>query len=314
MRSALVVATLAAATAGSVACGPKGGPNANCTRANPCIVTLASNQVSPLAIAVQGSDVYWTSDVPSTGAVVSAPTAGGAPTTLASNLNSPTVIAVDSSSVYWAENTTSGSVAKVGLSGGTPTTFASGQNTPSGLAVSGSKVFWSDYGANAVMEDATSGGSASLFQLTSAGPLAMAADATNVYWVAGSGSEGTLFQAPVGGGAPTPVTSVGLVNGIAVDATSLYFTDGSEVNKVPIGGGSPNPLASCLGADGVAVDSSNVYFACSSGDIIRVGVNGGVPVTLATRTGMNPRGLAIDANSVYWTEYSSLQVMQLTPK
>jgi hypothetical protein len=66
------------------------------------IITLASAQNSPGAIAVDATTVYWTSTHSSAGAVLKIPISGGATTTLASGQAGPATIAVDATSVYWA--------------------------------------------------------------------------------------------------------------------------------------------------------------------------------------------------------------------
>jgi hypothetical protein len=84
---------------------------------------------------------------------------------------------------------------------------------------------------------------------------------------------------------------------------------------VPLDGGAPVTLASgvvewvCL-----AVDATSLYWTDSSaGNVTKVPLNGGAPVTLAS--GQNkPMGVAIDATSVYWTNHGGGTVMKATPK
>jgi hypothetical protein len=73
---------------------------------------LASGLVSPLAIATDGLNVYWTSSGPTTGTVMkcSVNGCGMSPTMIASGQNSPNSIAVDGTAVYW----TNGAAADAG--------------------------------------------------------------------------------------------------------------------------------------------------------------------------------------------------------
>jgi hypothetical protein len=63
--------------------------------------TIASGQTSPLAIAADGTNVYWTENG-SANAVMSRAIAGGPVTTLATG-NQPFDIALDAACVYWTE-------------------------------------------------------------------------------------------------------------------------------------------------------------------------------------------------------------------
>ena len=62
---------------------------------------LASAEVTPFAIALDATNVYWTSNYVNNGMVSSMPLAGGTPTRLATNLTNPTGIAVDATGVYY---------------------------------------------------------------------------------------------------------------------------------------------------------------------------------------------------------------------
>jgi hypothetical protein len=70
---------------------------------------LASNQVQPIAMAVDSINVYWTT---SDGNIMTVPIGGGTPTVLAQNQGGPTGLAVDSTSVYWISGSNVMKVAK----------------------------------------------------------------------------------------------------------------------------------------------------------------------------------------------------------
>jgi hypothetical protein len=83
---------------------------------------------------------------------------------------------------------------------------------------------------------------------------------------------------------------------IAVDATSVYWTTCSpnQVLKVPLGGGKTTTLISSTvddtqteGFAGIAVDETSVYWAhlgtsAGNGTVLRMALDGGAPVTLAS--------------------------------
>jgi hypothetical protein len=167
-------------------------------------------------------------------------------------------------------------------------------------------------------------------------PLAVAVDATSVYWTNTGypSNSGSVMKVPVcGGEATTLAADRGRPQYIAVDATSVYWVDWLSgpaasgpalVMKVPIGGGAlvtlasvPEPSTPC----GIAVDGTSVYWATmySGGDLdpppvalVKVPLGGGAPTTLASEafSGANYTpfqcGVAVDATRVYWTTNQSI--------
>jgi hypothetical protein len=107
--------------------------------------------------------------------------------------------------------------------------------------------------------------------------------------------------------------------GIAVDAANVYWTttvgpgdSSGEVLSVPLDGGLPATLASgqTLSHEGLAVDDTSVYWGTESA-VMKAALSGGPPVTLASV----PEGvtnLAIDAASVYWVGSGGVMKVALT--
>jgi hypothetical protein len=99
-----------------------------------------------------------------------------------------------------------------------------------------------------------------------------------------------------------------MIDAIAMDATSLYFTceDGWVYRLDKTGGGSPRPLASFPGsfAWGIALDDAYVYWTAmvdgvSSGVVESVPKAGGTVSTLAAAQ-FRPWGIAVDDAAVFW--------------
>ncbi len=211
--------------------------------------TLASYGV-PGAIAVGATGLVWVE----TSWIVSAPIGGGAPSTLATvTAPWPTTcglrfggLALAPTSAIWTtidfETQASATLYETPLDGGTSLELAMADSIAA-LAADSTSVYWTEYDPTAtpqigaVMKAPLTGGTP--VTLASALPAGggLAVDPAYVYYpsVNTSCSQfpcSLLMKVPIGGGTPVTLAVEGEVSGIAVDATSAYFTSDFGVYKV----------------------------------------------------------------------------------
>ncbi len=112
-------------------------------------------------------------------------------------------------------------------------------------------------------------------------------------------TNGNVMKAPIGGG-PVTTLAVAQTNGsIAVDATSVYWADSRGLMKMPLAGGPSTTLVPRKGDVGsIALDTASVYYVAGNG-IFKVPLDGGAPTLLSTAD--SPDTIAVDAANAYWT-------------
>jgi hypothetical protein len=287
---------------------------ASCGDAGDMPVVLATGQLRPTDIAVDGTSVYWTNTggAPA-GSIAKVPLCGGTPVTLANNVVGAAGIVVSSTDVLWAAY--DGTINEVPIGGGATTMLATGAQGI--VAIEADEVYWpiatggcmpSPCTLSVLKMSLTGGTPSTLASMPFGSPTALtfAVDSDDVYW---TNQMTGVFKVPVSGGAITTLSSVG-AGGIAVDDTNVYWSVPStaSIMKMPKLGGTPTTLAAGLtGSDPLVVDSESVYWidsvpgctACEGESIVKVALDGGAPITLAKGQN-NALALTVDSSSVYW--------------
>jgi len=200
--------------------------------------------------------------------------------------------------------------------------LASGQDHPWAIALDDANVYWTTTGTTGgIFTVPKAGGEAIMLASGRGKPLWIAVDATNVYWT--SSDQGTVMALPKAGGTPVTLASGRTMpEGIAADAQYVYWVEDTTmgmVTRVPIAGGTPELLADQqTDPIVIAVDGSGAYWIDNfSGDVDTVGP---MPPSLVTTLAMSgssafPSGMAISAQSVFWTtqgtNQSTGQVLQV---
>ncbi len=189
--------------------------------------TLASGSDTPIGITLGGASVYWTT---AGGALMTAPIAGGAPAALTSGETYMTGPVAGPSDVYWASD--NALLQKVALDGGSPASVTT-LPAATALAIAGTDAYVA--GGYIVTEAPLGGGQAmGLCNAGGAPTFAIAADDASVYFT----TYDMVWKVARSGGQATVVASnQGSPNALAVDATSVYWTDGTDWPPPPGGGG-----------------------------------------------------------------------------
>jgi hypothetical protein len=278
MRICFVVGALVALGG----CGTKSlqlGGSASCGPGNGKPLVIATGQPNPNALVVDSTSVYWTNSGSSTagGDVMSAPLCGGTPVTIAPPVMlgptteaNPNGVVANASDVFWSVTEGNGYILSAPIGGGSTTTLATDQRGPLVLAINGSNLYWLDDG---FVEDGS----------------------------------GAIVKMSITGGRPTTLARPKFPDNLAVDSDDVYFTNNGGVFKVPTAGGATTTVAAVpAGADAIALDAANVYWTVYNDPppslIMKVPKRGGAPVTLVSSDLVSPSRIASDGSYLYWTD------------
>jgi hypothetical protein len=92
-------------------------------------------------------------------------------------------------------------------------------------------------------------------------PWTIALDAANVYWL-NEGTLGGVYKVSKAGGPITTLYqgSLGAIESLGLDATSIYVPLDDSIIAIPLAGGAPRTVVSNATTRGVAVANGNIYW------------------------------------------------------
>jgi hypothetical protein len=250
---------------------------------------LASGVFSPQNLALDSTNVYWTTSKGVSGAGTIGDAATG-----------------------------TGAIESVPRGGGAITDIIIGLSNPQDIAVASPTLFFSQGASGSSTLDAYTLGSVTITALVAPAPLPMVVYDSTLYWVGATGSGLELASAPTSIGTTSKIGSVsGPYSPIALvtNGGSLFVlaTDASRdgyIFQSPLSGGTPTELwhASAAAPVGIAVSGDTVYWSIGSssygGEILSVGSEGGTVITLAENVD-NPGQLGVSSGTVYFTSDTS---------
>jgi hypothetical protein len=248
-------------------------------------VPIGGAQVGPNVVAINSGGLYWVSGgngPAEPGGLEWSSDATSTPTAIDPWDACTTSLALTATGAYWMTCASSGSGVKQSLTTvAVPSQGASSQgivgsiNCVATMGADDASVYWIETGCHAnsgsihkvSFSDPTDNINL-LPQTTLSAPFGnrMAVDPRGVYFSAGNAG---LLLAPLAGGNPTTINATALASAVAVDATTIYWTDTAQ------------------------------------GALLSAPLPSGTPVTTLVSGLTNPYDIVLDADSIYWSNSTS---------
>lgn len=277
---------------------------------------------APVMISTDGTHLAWTAgggtgEVEGFGNLTRANLDGTSEATLVEAAGGGP-FATDGVDLYFANGFT---IKRVPASGGRVERVLIGDAAVRDVALDGANVYWLEEGPTlAIRRLPRAGGVAATLATGTAPGSVVRLDATHVYWLE---HEDAVHRVAKTGGTPEtiiPTTSGGITD-FVVDGANVYYAewDGKRIRKTPAGGGAATTLATPSQVDQtrrLTTDGTSLYWIDQL-ELNKISVSGGTPTTLVRQLenlAFPASGIAVDAQSVYWTEVAGFTIKKATPK
>lgn len=241
--------------------------------------------------------------------IIKVPKTGSAGTDIAVAPDFPTTVATDGTTVFWTD---AAAVHSVPLAGGAMTTLATERPLSGGLSVDSTRVAWTERPTGAAFSGAIravpkSGGAITTLVANAASPRVVAPiGGSDLIYADGvidflPASVSGIHRRAAAGGITTLVSGVSGPGPIAVDATSVYVSEGWWIKRVPRAGGAVSILSQAsFYITSLDIDGTHVYWVEDDlGTVRKAPLAGGAATFLGSGNG-RPFDLRVNGGSVYW--------------
>lgn len=295
-------------------CPPTVAPAPVNQTATHAAVPLIHSEDPPWAIAIDLQFIYWLAAGDKNPGIWRAPKTGGTPTALYKGpMTAVTSIGIDGTSLYFpAKIDGSNSIAAVPLAGGPlpPRILAAGIGDTQGVVVAAGYAYWLEgaYGVNGPVGKRVPVDGGAAVQTAYAPITDVGATNGSAFTALGPDgayialSDGTVDHFPLDWSKPDGIAINDRVGALAIDADHVYFAGASTIASLGKAGGCPTLLAGSLeNPRGIAIDATSIYFTDSTenGTVNAVPKAGGAPSILVSGQG-KPTAIAVDATQIYW--------------
>ena len=278
---------------------------------------LAASAGTPTDILIDASNVVWSetngsTTVPVGGFIKSVPIGGGTVSVILQDPIAPSVIALDSSNqIEWLYGGIQPQIARISSAGVTQIIVSGIATDSPSLALGSSDLFVVD-GMYIKQMPLAGGPPQTIATESSISPIQnIATDNSFVYW---DDFFSSVYRVPVGGGNIQLLyagnATIGPGGAIRIGPNgNVYWISGlASLMTVPSAGGAATTLMQGMVFSDVAVDANNAYVSTTqSGNIFRIPLSGGAPVSFAGALGGFYVSLALSATDLYWIDTSTIQ-------